>query len=128
VQRGAGQWQLEAPAFDKSTDPFYTSAINCRPADIQEHTSMDKIEIQEKLIDILTKHTSIDKSAVTPEKHLKFDLGLDSLDVAEMVYEMEETFGIKIPDDSADKIQKISDTVDFIYEQMNSSTQPKLSV
>jgi acyl carrier protein len=89
---------------------------------------MDRVEIQEKLIDILTRHTSIDKSAVTPEKHLKFDLGLDSLDVAEMVYEMEETFGIKVPDDSAEKILKISDTVDFIYEQMNPSARPKLSV
>jgi acyl carrier protein len=87
---------------------------------------VDKIEIQEKLVDILTRHTTIDRSAVTPDKHLKFDLGLDSLDVAEMVYEMEETFGIQIPDDSADKIQKISDTVDFIHQKMNAKAQPHI--
>ena len=80
---------------------------------------MEKIEIQQKLIDILSKHTSIDRASVTPDKHLKFDLGLDSLDVAEMVYEIEETFGITIADDSAEKIQKISDTVDFIYERLH---------
>jgi acyl carrier protein len=88
---------------------------------------MDKMEIQEKLIDILTKHTAIERSAVTPEKHLKFDLGLDSLDVAEMVFELEEAFGITIADDSAEKIQKISDTVDFIHQQMNAASQPNLS-
>ena len=39
---------------------------------------------------------------------------------------MEETFGIKIPDDSADKIQKISDTVDFIHQKMNAKAQPHI--
>jgi acyl carrier protein len=89
---------------------------------------MDKMEIQDKLIDILTKHTSMDRAAVTPDKHLKLDLGLDSLDVAEMVYEIEETFGISIPDNAAERIQKISDTVDFIYERLNAASTESLSV
>jgi acyl carrier protein len=92
----------------------------------EEHV-MDKLEIQEKLIDILTKHTTIERSKVTPDKHLKFDLGLDSLDVAEMVYEIEETFGISIADEAADKIQKISDTVDFIYQQLSSPAEGSLN-
>ncbi len=88
---------------------------------------MDKMEIQEKLIDILSRHTSIGRASVTPEKHLKFDLGLDSLDVAEMVYEIEEAFGITIADESAEKIQKISDTVDFIYERLHQPQDEKLA-
>jgi acyl carrier protein len=88
---------------------------------------MEKIEIQEKLIQILSKHITIDPSAITGEKNLKFDLGLDSLDVAEMVYEIEETFGISISDDSADKIQKISDTVDFIHQKLTESPDRNLS-
>ncbi|MGA2640127.1 MAG: acyl carrier protein [Spirochaetia bacterium] len=79
---------------------------------------MDKMDIQEKIVTILAKHTSVKRSAFTPEKDLKLDLGLDSLDVAEIVYEMEETFGISIPDESAARIQKISDTVDFVQEKM----------
>jgi acyl carrier protein len=89
---------------------------------------MDKMEIQEKLIDILTKHTSMNRADVTPEKHLKLDLGLDSLDVAEMVYEIEETFGITIPDASAEEIQKISDTVDFIFEKLSTTPSEGVSV
>jgi acyl carrier protein len=88
---------------------------------------MDKMEIQEKLVDILSKHTSMDRASVTPDKHLKFDLGLDSLDVAEMVYEIEETFGITIADDSAEKIQKISDTVEFIHERLHQPQEDKLA-
>jgi acyl carrier protein len=88
---------------------------------------MDKLEIQEKVIEILVKHTSIDRSAVTPDKNLKLDLGLDSLDVAEMVYEIEEAFGITIADESADKIQKISDTVDFIHERLSTGANERLS-
>jgi acyl carrier protein len=88
---------------------------------------MDKMEIQEKLVIILAKHTSVDRSALTPNKDLKLDLGLDSLDVAEIVFEMEATFGIHIPDESAERIQRISDTVDFILEKMMESTQEGLS-
>ncbi len=88
---------------------------------------MDKMEIQKKLTDILAKHVTIDPSTVTLDKHLKFDLGLDSLDVAEMVYEIEESFGISISDESADKIQKISDMVDFISDKMSPVAEGDLS-
>ena len=88
---------------------------------------MDKMEIQEKLVTILAKHTEADRSTFTPNKDLKIDLGLDSLDVAEIVYEIEETFGIRIPDDSAERIQKISDTVDFIHEKMTEPAREGLS-
>jgi acyl carrier protein len=87
---------------------------------------MDKIEIQEKLIDILTKHTSMSRSDVTPDKDLKLDLGLDSLDVAEMVYQLEETFAISIPDAEAASIRRISDTVDFIYGRIQGTAAREL--
>jgi acyl carrier protein len=89
---------------------------------------MDKIEIKEKLINILTKHTSTNLAEVTPDMNLKLDLGLDSLDVAEMVYEIEETFGITIPDSSAEQIQKISDTVDFIHKRLSAAQSEGVSV
>jgi len=88
---------------------------------------MDRIEIQEKLIGILSKHTSIERASLSPDKHLKFDLGLDSLDIAEMVYEIEATFGISVADEAAEKIQKISDTVDFIQERMQAAVQDRLT-
>jgi acyl carrier protein len=88
---------------------------------------MEKAEIQTRLIEILAKHTSIEPSALAPDKNLKLDLGLDSLDVAEIVYEIEEVFDISISDDSADKVQKICDMVDFIAEKMRSAAEGSLS-
>jgi acyl carrier protein len=94
---------------------------------IVEEAVMDKLEIQEKLYDILSRHAQIERSSVTPDKHLKFDLGLDSLDIAEMVYEIEETFGITVADEAAEKIQKISDTVDFIYQRISEPASGSLN-
>jgi acyl carrier protein len=88
---------------------------------------MDKIEIREKIVSILAKHASLDSKSLTPEKDLKLDLGLDSLDIAEIVFEMEQAFGIKITDESAERIQKISDTVDFIHEKLAEAPQEGLS-
>jgi acyl carrier protein len=79
---------------------------------------MDKLEIEEKLGEILSRHSGVDKAALTPEKNLKLDLGLDSLDVAEIVYELEEAFAITIPDDSAERLLSISDTVEFIQHKI----------
>ncbi len=89
---------------------------------------MDKMEIQDKIVTILVKHTSMSRSEFTPDKDLKLDLGLDSLDVAEIVYEMEQTFGISITDESADRIQKISDTVDFVHEKLSAPADDGLPV
>jgi acyl carrier protein len=75
---------------------------------------MEKMEIQDKVIDILVKHSDVERSSITPDKNLKLDLALDSLDVAEIVYALEESFGISINEQSAEKLLTISDTVDFI--------------
>jgi acyl carrier protein len=47
--------------------------------------------------------------------------------VAEIVYELEQTFGVSISDESAEKIERISDTVDFVYDRMTESSQDALS-
>lgn len=79
---------------------------------------MEKSEIQKKLTEIIAKHASVSPSVITTEKHMKADLGLDSLDVAEMVYEIEEQFGVSIADDSAEKIQRVGDAVEFIHKSL----------
>ncbi|MDI6787569.1 MAG: acyl carrier protein, partial [Planctomycetota bacterium] len=41
-------------------------------------------------------------------------LGADSLDTVELIMEMEETFGLSIPDEDAEKIQTVTDAVKYI--------------
>ena len=79
---------------------------------------MDKADILERLRKILTSHSNIDPAGVDLSKHLKHDLGFDSLDLAEMVYAIEEEFGITVSDDSTDSIQSVQDTVDYIHRTL----------
>jgi NADH dehydrogenase (ubiquinone) 1 alpha/beta subcomplex 1, acyl-carrier protein len=51
---------------------------------------------------------------VTPETKFATDLGLDSLDIVEVVMAIEDEFAIEIPDQEADKILSISDAVAYI--------------
>ncbi len=51
---------------------------------------------------------------MTPEASFVDDLGADSLDTVELVMAFEEEFGIEIPDEDAEKIQKVKDAVDYI--------------
>jgi len=58
--------------------------------------------IEETTRDILFRLSY--KSDVTPETHLINDVGFDSLDIVEMVIELENKFSIKIPDEDTDDI------------------------
>jgi acyl carrier protein len=51
---------------------------------------------------------------VTPEASFVDDLGADSLDTVELVMAFEEAFNIEIPDEAAEKIQKVKDAVEYI--------------
>ena len=54
------------------------------------------------------------KEQITPETSFVNDLGADSLDVVELVMELEEEFDINIPDDAAEKIQTVGQAVEYI--------------
>ena len=79
---------------------------------------MDKADILVRLRKILSTHSNVDPSTVDMGKHLKHDLGFDSLDLAEMVYAIEEEFGITVSDDSTDTIQSVEDTVEYIHRSL----------
>ncbi len=70
--------------------------------------------IQESVTRILVDKLGIPSSEITPDANFVKDLGIDSLDYAELVMDFEQTFDIKIPDDDAEKLQTISQAVDYI--------------
>jgi acyl carrier protein len=59
---------------------------------------MTEAEIQEQIIDIISKSLRVDRSEVTPESYLETDLGADSLDLVEISMEMESRFNIWLPE------------------------------
>ncbi|QDV65262.1 MULTISPECIES: acyl carrier protein [Crateriforma] len=70
--------------------------------------------IEERVVDIVAEQLGVDKEKITRETSFVNDLGADSLDTVELVMELEEEFDISIPDESAEKIQKVGEAVDFI--------------
>ncbi len=58
-----------------------------------------------------------DKSKIAPEANFTKDLGLDSLDVVEVVMAIEEEFSISIGDQEADEIKSVQQAIDFIAAQ-----------
>ena len=70
--------------------------------------------VKERVIDIVAEQLGVSKEQITPETSFVNDLGADSLDVVELVMELEEEFDINIPDDAAEKITTVGQAVDYI--------------
>ena len=62
----------------------------------------------------LAKRLKRDVSAVRLQDNLREDLGLDSLAMLEMVFEVEEAFNLEIPDDDLSTITTVGDVVTYV--------------
>lgn len=73
--------------------------------------------VEERVIDIVAEQLGVEKDKVSRETHFVNDLGADSLDTVELVMELEEEFDISIPEDSAEKIQRVGEAIDYIEKE-----------
>ncbi len=71
---------------------------------------------EERLKKIISKELSVDEADVVPDASFIDDLNADSLDLVELIMSLEEEFGMEISDEDAERIQKVSDAVEFIEE------------
>ncbi len=67
---------------------------------------------------VIANQLNIDVSQVTPEAEFVKDLGVDSLDIVELIMALEERFGIEIPDEQAEKIVNVGDVMRYIEKQL----------
>ncbi len=74
--------------------------------------------VHQKVTAILVEKLGIAESEITPNANFVKDLGIDSLDYAELVMDFEQTFSIKIPDDDAEKMQTINQAVTYIESKL----------
>ncbi|MDY2902813.1 MAG: acyl carrier protein [Bacilli bacterium] len=68
----------------------------------------------EKVQEIIAREMDIDKNIITMDSRLTEDLGADSLDAVELIMALEDEFNLSIDDDSAMKIKKVSDIVEYL--------------
>ncbi|WQZ71131.1 acyl carrier protein [Helicobacter pylori] len=67
---------------------------------------------------VIPEQLEIDASQVMPEAKFVKDLGVDSLDIVELIMALEERFGIEIPDEQAEKIVNVGDVMRYIEKQL----------
>ena len=82
----------------------------------------------EKICELLAEKFDADASSMTMDTKIKEDLNADSLDVVELMMDLEENFGISISDEEAMKMSTIGDICKYIdadlcqYEKLHCAT------
>ncbi|WP_367360540.1 acyl carrier protein [Syntrophus buswellii] len=70
--------------------------------------------LEEKVLEIIVEQLEVTREECVPEAFFIDDLGADSLDLAELLLEMEDTFDVEISTEELKKIRKIQDVIDFL--------------
>lgn len=71
-------------------------------------------QVFERVKEIIVEQLDVDEDKVTMEASFREDLEADSLDVVELVMELEDEFGLEIADEEAEKIVTVGDAVEYI--------------
>jgi acyl carrier protein len=79
--------------------------------------------VEDRVKQIIVEQLGVEPADVTPASSFVDDLGADSLDRVELIMALEETFGIEIPDEAAEKISTVQDAVDYIQKNAKSVKQ-----
>jgi acyl carrier protein len=75
-------------------------------------------EIANRIKKIIVDKLGVDESEVTPEASFTNDLGADSLDTVELIMEFEKEFNISIPDEQAETITTVGQSIAYLEEHV----------
>ncbi len=75
-------------------------------------------DIFDRIKVIFNETMGLQDTAITHDAHLSRDLGVDSLDFAELIMEFENEFDIRIPHEDAEKLQCVKDVEMYIKKSM----------
>ncbi|PKR78590.1 acyl carrier protein [Halalkalibacillus sediminis] len=71
-------------------------------------------DVFDRVKKIIVERLDVDEAKVTNDASFKDDLDADSLDVVELVMELEDEFDMEISDEDAEKIETVGDAVNYI--------------
>ena len=73
-------------------------------------------EIEQKVKEIISKKFNVSLDKIGAETRLVEDLRVDSFGAVELMFEIEEAFGLSIPDSDLDRVQSVKDIVAYLTE------------
>jgi acyl carrier protein len=80
---------------------------------------LSREEVMEKVRQHLASELEVDPVKIGDATRFADDLEADSLDLYELVMELEDTYGIKVSEDEASRIETVGDAVDFVHARLS---------
>ena len=80
------------------------------------------VEIQDKVMQIVSEQMSVEKDELSRETSFVNDLNADSLDTVELVMELEDEFDLTIPDEEAEKLKTVGSAIDYIQTHLQAKS------
>ncbi len=68
----------------------------------------------EKVKSILSEQFDVEEDNITMETSIVNDLGADSLDVVDLLMNIDDEFGVEVPDEDVEKVKTVEDLVNYI--------------
>jgi acyl carrier protein len=78
----------------------------------------DRDRVMAKVREHLAAELEVDAAVISPDTRFREDLDADSLDLYELVMELEDTYGISVSEEEASRIQTVGDAVDFVLGRL----------
>ena len=90
------------------------------------HSTMERLMAQhsdagDKIIGALADYLKRDPATIQPSDHLRDDLGLDSMAVIELLYRIEETFNLQIPDQDLPGLTSVQQVISYVEKRLHPS-------
>lgn len=102
---------VKTPQYSISGFRSFSSAVDSLTID----------QVQDRILNVLKSFDKVATSAPTFNSSSSFtsDLGLDSLDVVEVIMAVEEEFGIEIPDEAADSFKTPQEVIEYVHSKIH---------
>ena len=82
---------------------------------------MNRNEVLELIRGHLAEELEIDPSRIQDDTRFKEDLEADSLDLVALVQELEDRYGVRIPDEDASKLTTVGQSADYVASRLEQS-------
>ncbi|MEO8092501.1 MAG: acyl carrier protein [bacterium] len=79
--------------------------------------SFDREQVMDKVREHLSRELEVEAARIQPEARFREDLDADSLDLYELVMELEDTYGVSVTEEDAARIETVGDAVEFVLQR-----------